>query len=137
MGTEFRPLMLRDHDAIRLDGIMIGARGLTTPSHCSGTSPLRSAVGSSRATRSCTPRRSPSCRGTPSGLATVFRGALIWRLASGAPRADASRLAVAAALLHSGSELCRVDDAARLAGQMTIESDEPPGWRVVSSPGWE
>ena len=59
------------------------------------------------------------------GAGDSFLAALIWRLASGASRADAFRLAVAAgaaALLHPGTELCRVDDVARLAGQVTIET---------------
>ena len=45
------------------------------------------------------------------GAGDSFLAALIWRLASGASRADAFRLAVAAgaaALLHPGTELCRV-----------------------------
>ena len=59
------------------------------------------------------------------GAGDSFLAALIWRLASGASRAEAFRLAVAAgaaALLHPGTELCRVDDVARLAGQVTIET---------------
>lgn len=58
------------------------------------------------------------------GAGDSFLAALIWRLASGASRADAFRLAVAAgaaALLHPGTELCRVEDVARLADQVTIE----------------
>ena len=58
------------------------------------------------------------------GAGDSFLGALIWRLASGASRADAFRLAVAAgaaALLHPGTGLCRVDDVVRLADQVTIE----------------
>jgi 6-phosphofructokinase 2 len=58
------------------------------------------------------------------GAGDSFLAALIWRLASGASRADSFRLAVAAgaaALLHPGTELCRLDDVARLAGQVTIE----------------
>jgi 6-phosphofructokinase 2 len=58
------------------------------------------------------------------GAGDSFLAALIWRLASGASRADSFRLAVAAgaaALLHPGTELCRPDDVARLAGQVTIE----------------
>jgi 6-phosphofructokinase 2 len=59
------------------------------------------------------------------GAGDSFLGALIWRLACGAPVADAFRLAVAAgaaALLHPGTGLCRPDDIARLAGQVTIET---------------
>jgi 6-phosphofructokinase 2 len=59
------------------------------------------------------------------GAGDSFLAALIWRLASGASRADAFRLAVAAgaaALLHPGTELCRPDDVARLVGQVTIET---------------
>jgi len=58
------------------------------------------------------------------GAGDSFLAALIWRLASGASRADAFRLAVAAgaaALLHPGTELCRPADVARLADQVTIE----------------
>ena len=58
------------------------------------------------------------------GAGDSFLAALIWRLASGASRADSFRLAVAAgaaALLHPGTELCRPDDVARLADQVTIE----------------
>jgi len=59
------------------------------------------------------------------GAGDSFLAALIWRLASGASRADAFRLAVAAgaaALLHPGTELCRPADVARLADQVTIET---------------
>jgi 6-phosphofructokinase 2 len=59
------------------------------------------------------------------GAGDSFLAALIWRLASGASRADSFRLAVAAgaaALLHSGTELCRPEDVARLADQVTIET---------------
>ncbi len=58
------------------------------------------------------------------GAGDSFLAALIWRLASGSSNMEAFRLAVAAgaaALLHPGTELCRVDDVARLAGQVTIE----------------
>jgi 6-phosphofructokinase 2 len=58
------------------------------------------------------------------GAGDSFLGALIWRLACDAPVAEAFRLAVAAgaaALLHPGTGLCRPDDVARLAGQVTIE----------------
>jgi 6-phosphofructokinase 2 len=54
-----------------------------------------------------------------------FLGGLLWRLAAGASRAEAFRLAVAAgaaALLHPGTELCRIDDVSRLAGQVTVKS---------------
>lgn len=57
------------------------------------------------------------------GAGDSFLAALIWRLASGASRSEAFRLAVAAgaaALLHPGTELCRLDDVARLADQVTI-----------------
>jgi 6-phosphofructokinase 2 len=59
------------------------------------------------------------------GAGDSFLAALVWRLASGASRADAFRLAVAAgaaALLHPGTELCRPADVARLADQVTIET---------------
>ena len=59
------------------------------------------------------------------GAGDSFLAALIWRLASGASRADSFRLAVAAgaaALLHPGAALCRPDDVARLAYQVTIET---------------
>ncbi|WP_028347613.1 1-phosphofructokinase family hexose kinase [Bradyrhizobium murdochi] len=59
------------------------------------------------------------------GAGDSFLAALVWRLASGASRADAFRLAVAAGaatLLHPGTELCRPDDVARLADQVTIET---------------
>jgi 6-phosphofructokinase 2 len=58
------------------------------------------------------------------GAGDSFLAALIWRLASGASRADSFRLAVAAgaaALLHPGTELCRPADVARLADQVTVE----------------
>jgi 6-phosphofructokinase 2 len=58
------------------------------------------------------------------GAGDSFLAALIWRLASGSSNTEAFRLAVAAgaaALLHPGTELCRPDDVARLAGQVTIE----------------
>ena len=59
------------------------------------------------------------------GAGDSFLAALIWRLASGASRADSFRLAVAAgaaALLHPGTELCRPDDVARLVDQVMIET---------------
>jgi 6-phosphofructokinase 2 len=59
------------------------------------------------------------------GAGDSFLAALVWRLACGASRTDAFRLAVAAgaaALLHPGTELCRPDDVARLADQVTIET---------------
>ncbi|ANV99136.1 1-phosphofructokinase family hexose kinase [Bradyrhizobium icense] len=59
------------------------------------------------------------------GAGDSFLAALVWRLASGASRPDAFRLAVAAGaatLLHPGTELCRPEDVARLAGQVTIET---------------
>ena len=71
--------------------------------------------------------RAPPIPITPrsaTGAGDSFLAALIWRLASGASRTEAFRLAVAAgaaALLHPGTELCRVDDVARLADQVTIE----------------
>jgi 6-phosphofructokinase 2 len=58
------------------------------------------------------------------GAGDSFLAALIWRLASGASRAESFRLAVAAgaaALLHPGTELCRPADVARLVDQVTIE----------------
>jgi len=58
------------------------------------------------------------------GAGDSFLGALVWRLAGGAAIADAFRLAVAAgaaALIHPGTELCRPDEVARLADQVTIE----------------
>ena len=58
------------------------------------------------------------------GAGDSFLAALIWRLASGASRAEILRLAVAAgaaALLHPGTALCRVDDIARLVDLVTIE----------------
>ena len=59
------------------------------------------------------------------GAGDSFLAALIWRLAAGASRADAFRLAVAAgaaALVHPGTELCRLEDVERLADQVTIEN---------------
>jgi 6-phosphofructokinase 2 len=59
------------------------------------------------------------------GAGDSFLAALVWQLACGASRTDAFRLAVAAgaaALLHPGTELCRVDDVMRLADQVTIET---------------
>lgn len=59
------------------------------------------------------------------GAGDSFLAALIWRLASGASRAEAFRLAVAAgaaALINPGTELCRVEDVARLVDQVTIET---------------
>jgi 6-phosphofructokinase 2 len=59
------------------------------------------------------------------GAGDSFLAALIWRLASGASRVEAFRLAVAAgaaALLNSGTELCRMEDVERLAGEVTIET---------------
>jgi len=59
------------------------------------------------------------------GAGDSFLAALIWRLACGAPAEEAFRLAVAAgaaALLHPGTALCRPDDVARLAAQVTIET---------------
>ncbi|HMM87790.1 1-phosphofructokinase family hexose kinase [Bradyrhizobium sp.] len=59
------------------------------------------------------------------GAGDSFLGALVWRLAGGAAIADAFRLAVAAgaaALIHPGTELCRPDEVARLADQVTIET---------------
>lgn len=59
------------------------------------------------------------------GAGDSFLGALTWRLASGASLAESFRLAVAAgaaALLHSGTELCRPEDVERLAGQVVIET---------------
>ena len=59
------------------------------------------------------------------GAGDSFLAALIWRLACGASHTDAFRLAAAAgaaALLHPGTALCRPDDVARLAGQVTIEA---------------
>jgi 6-phosphofructokinase 2 len=58
------------------------------------------------------------------GAGDSFLGALTYRLACGSSPADAFRLAVAAgaaALIHPGTELCRVEDVARLADQVTIE----------------
>jgi len=72
--------------------------------------------------------RAPPIPLTPrsaAGAGDSFLAALIWRLASGASCADAFRLAVAAgaaALLHPGTALCRPDDVARLANQVTIET---------------
>lgn len=72
--------------------------------------------------------RAPPIPITPrsaAGAGDSFLGALIWRLAGGAAIADAFRLAVAAgaaALLHPGTELCRLDDVARLADQVTVET---------------
>jgi 6-phosphofructokinase 2 len=59
------------------------------------------------------------------GAGDSFLAALIWRMACGAPIVEAFRLAVAAgaaALLHPGTALCRPDDVARLAGQVTVET---------------
>jgi 6-phosphofructokinase 2 len=58
------------------------------------------------------------------GAGDSFLAALIWRLSSGASREDAFRLAVAAgaaALIHPGTELCRIDDVERLAAEVTVE----------------
>jgi 6-phosphofructokinase 2 len=58
------------------------------------------------------------------GAGDSFLAGLIWRLSSGASREDAFRLAVAAgaaALIHPGTELCRIEDVERLAAGVTIE----------------
>lgn len=58
------------------------------------------------------------------GAGDSFLAGLIWRLSSGAAREDAFRLAVAAgaaALIHPGTELCRIEDVERLAAGVTIE----------------
>lgn len=58
------------------------------------------------------------------GAGDSFLAALIWRLASGASREAAFRLAVAAgaaALINPGTALCRMEDVARLEGKVTIE----------------
>lgn len=59
------------------------------------------------------------------GAGDSFLAALIWQLGSGASRAEAFRVAVAAgaaALVNPGTELCRVEDVRRLAGEVTIET---------------
>jgi 6-phosphofructokinase 2 len=58
------------------------------------------------------------------GAGDSFLAGLIWRLSSGAAREDAFCLAVAAgaaALIHPGTELCRIEDVERLAAGVTIE----------------
>jgi 6-phosphofructokinase 2 len=72
--------------------------------------------------------RAPPIPITPrsaTGAGDSFLAALIWQLASGASRTEAFRFAVAAgaaALINPGTELCRVEDVARLVDQVTIET---------------
>jgi 6-phosphofructokinase 2 len=59
------------------------------------------------------------------GAGDSFLAALVWRLASGTSLAESFRLAVAAgaaALIHPGTELCRMEDVKRLADQVMIET---------------
>ncbi len=59
------------------------------------------------------------------GAGDSFLGALVFRLALGADLRECFRHAVAAgaaALLNPGTELCRLDDVERLAGQVTLKT---------------
>jgi 6-phosphofructokinase 2 len=59
------------------------------------------------------------------GAGDSFLGAMVWSLASGHSIEDAFRYGIAAGsatLLMSGTELCRREDAERLAGEVEVQS---------------